>query len=156
MKNIRSSYPIYKSNSENPSDINEFARVNNDFNKFIMANILIGKEIKLPCKMGVVFVKGKKVKIKFDEDGNLKGFAPNYKATRELWEKCPECAEKKQLVFHLNEHTNNVRYKFFWSRDRMLVENKSFYTMIFTRTNKRVLADLINNGKEYFVELNNY
>lgn len=156
MKNTRSSYPIYKSNSENPIDLSEFARVNNDFNKFIMANILVGKEIKLPAKMGVVFVKGKKVKIKFDEQGNLKGFAPDYQATKELWANCPECAEKKQLVFHLNEHTNNVRYKFFWSRDRMLVENKSFYTMIFTRTNKRILADLIKKGKEYFVELNNY
>lgn len=156
MKSIRDSYKSYKSKSDNPVSVKDFAKINNDFNKFIMANLFAGEELKLPARMGTISIKGKKTKIKFDEEGRLKGYAPDYKATKELWKKCPECKEKKQLVFHLNEHTNGIRYKFFWSKERVLVENKTFYTLVFTRTNKRFLASLIQEGKEFYVEPNTY
>lgn len=156
MKNIRSSYKNYKEISDDSVAVKEYAKVVNDFNKFIMANVFAGETVKLPARMGTISIKGKKTKIKFDEDGRLKGFAPDYQATKELWAKCPECEENKQLVFHLNEHTNGVRYKFFWSKDRMAVENKTFYTLVFTRTNKRFLSNLIQQGTEFYVEPNKY
>jgi len=154
MKTVRTSYKKYKEASEDPVDKSLYAKINNDFGKFIMEQVFEGQEVKLPARMGTISIKGRKIPIKYDEEGRLKGFAPDYKATNELWKRCPECKEKKQMVYHLNEHTNRVRYKFFWSKDRMLVENKTFYTMVFTRTNKRRLAKLINQGKEYYVEPN--
>jgi len=156
MKSIRDSYKIYKKTSQEPIEVKEFAKINNLFNKFIIKQLFDGKTIMLPMRMGAISIKGRKIKIKYDEQGRLKGFAPNYKATRELWEKCPKCKEEKQIVFHLNEHTDMIRYKFFWSKDRMLIENKLFYTMVFTRTNKRNLSKLIQGGREFFVEQKDY
>lgn len=156
MKNIRSSHKNYKEISEDPIDISTYCKIVNDFNKFIMANVFNGNEVVLPSRLGTLSIKGKKVDIKFDEKGRLKGHAPDYQATKELWEKCPECKENKQMVFHLNEHTNGIRYKFFWSKNRVLVENKTFYNMIFTRTNKRLLSKLIKDGREYYVEPKTY
>lgn len=156
MKNVRDSYRNYKQVSDNPIDINQYAKLNSDFAKFIMAQIFAGKEVKLPARMGTASIKGKKIEVRYDEQGRLTGFAPDWKATNELWIECPECKERKQLVFHLNEHTGGIRYKFFWSKDRMLVDNKTFYTLIYTRTNKRTLNGLITQGKEYYVEPNNY
>ena len=154
MKNIRDSYKNYKEKSSEPILINDFAKVVNDFNKFLISKVFEGYEVKLPARMGTISIKGKKTKIKFDEQGRLTGQAPDYKSTKDLWEKCPECKERKQLVFHLNEHTNGIRYKFFWSKERMLVENKTFYSIILTRTNKRFLSNLIKKGKEFYVEPN--
>lgn len=152
MNNVRYSYKYYKESSENPIPLKQYAKVINDFTKFTMACIFEGREIKLPARMGTVSIKGRKVEPKLDENGNIMNQAPDYKATNKLWKECPECKENKQLVFHLNEHTEGIRYKFFWSKARMLVENKMFYTMIFTRTNKRFLSKLIAEGKEYYVE----
>lgn len=152
MKNIRSSYKYYRDKGYDDLHINDFAKIVNEFNKFIAGKIFDGQEVKLPLKMGIVSVKGKKVALKFDEDGNIDSKNLDYKATNDLWNRCPECKERKQKVFHLNEHTNSVRYKFFWSKERMIVKNKMFYDMVFTRTNKRNLAHLIFAGKEFYVE----
>jgi hypothetical protein len=156
MKNVVYSYKHYKESSENPIPLKQYRRVINDFNKHTMSLIFEGEEVKLPARMGVISIKGKKIEPKIDENGRIKGQAPNYKATNELWGKCPECKAKKQLIFHLNEHTDGIRYKFFWSKARMLVENKTFYTMVFTRTNKRTIPKLIEQGKEYYVEPTKY
>lgn len=152
MNNVRYSYKHYKESSEEPIPLKTYAKIVNDFNRFSMDLVFAGEEIKLPARMGTLSVKGKKIPIKLDENGRIKGQAPNYKATNELWEKCPDCKANKQLVFHLNEHTDGIRYKFFYSKERMLVENKMYYTLVFTRTNKRKLSALAIAGKEYYVE----
>lgn len=158
MKNIRESYKTYKANTDNPVDIKEFVSIANSFCKFLAQKILAGEGIKLPARTGTIIVKGKKPNIKIEDDGSIRGLSIDFKATRELKERLRlegKPTEGKR-VYHLNEHTNRIRYKFFWSKERMLVENKSFYSMIFTRTNKRKLASLIKSGKEYFVEQKQY
>lgn len=157
MKNIRSSYKNYIEKSENPIPIKEYCKVVNDFNKFIMATVFSGEEILLPSRLGSLAIKGRKSKVTVTESGRLKGLTPDFKATNDLWEKCSECKERKQIVYHLNEHTNGIRYRFFWSRNRVLVTNKTFYSMIFTRTNKRFITELVvKRGKEYYIETNRY
>jgi phage FluMu protein Com len=158
MKNILDSYKNFrKSGGEVIVTRKDFCKIVNEFNKHIMEFVLKGDEVKLPEKIGTISVKGKKVKTKFDEDiGRISNQAVDYGETNKLWSRCPECKERKQVVYHLNEHTNGIRYKFFWSRDRVLIENKSFYSMIFTRTNKRKLSHLIQNGKEFYVEATKY
>ena len=154
MKNIRDSYRTYKSMSENPIDVKSYVKLVNLFCKFIAKKVLEGEEVKLPSRTGTLSVKGKKPKIELDEDGKLMNHPVDYKSTFELWKSCPECKERRQKVYHLNEHSLGIRYKFFWSKKRVLVENKTFYTMRLTRTNKRRLAKLIKQGKEYYVEPN--
>ena len=158
MKNILNAYKQYRESGGSTKILKkEFCKISNEFNKHIMEYVFNGDEVRLPERVGVISVKGKKVETEFDEDlGRISNQAPDYAETKKLWAKCPECKEKKQMVYHLNEHTDGVRYKFFWSRNRVLIENKSFYTMIFTRTNKRYLSSLIQAGNEFYIEPKKY
>ena len=158
MKNILSSYKYFREIGGSTSTTRQdLCKVANDFNKHIMDLVLEGNEVKLPERLGVISVRGKKIETKFDEElGRISNQSIDFGETNKMWKKHPELKEKKQVVYHLNEHTNGVRYKYFWSRDRVLVENKMFYTMIFTRANKRRVSALIQGGKEYYIEPKKY
>lgn len=148
--NLRDSYKSYKEISTNPVDISLYLRIVNQFMLFLVTKLLHIGEVKLPQGMGVVSIIGKKQKLKV-EDGKIKGLAPNWKATKELWELDEEAKTNKQIVYHFNEDTQGIRYRFKWSKQRVLMQNKSMYRLIMTRTNKRTLANLIKQGKEYLI-----
>lgn len=155
MKNTRDSYKWYRKKSPDPKQavpVKIYCKIANDFNKFIMANVLIGKEVRLPAKMGTIGIKGKKQNYHTLQGEKVYGLLVDWKTTNDLWLKCAVCKEKKQLVYHLNEHTDGVRYKYFWSFSRVMLTNKTFYQLKFTRTNKRFIPKLVNSGKEYYVE----
>jgi hypothetical protein len=154
MKGIRDGYKYYKAKGHSTLSVDEYAKVMNTWQMYIRDLIFEGNEVKLPSKMGIIKVSGKRVPIKFDEDGKLKGQSPDWAETKKLWANKPEAKENKQMIYHLNEHTDGVRYKFKWSKERMIVTNKYYYTMIFSRLNKRKLSVLIQDGMEYYVEPN--
>lgn len=154
MKNILSSYKTFRELG-GPVSVTrgEVCKVANDFNKFILELVTEGDEVRLPEKMGTISVKGKKIVTEFDAElGRISNQAVDHGETKKLWARCPECKDRKQMVYHLNEHSDGIRYKYFWSKERMIVANKLFYTMIFTRTNKRDLSALIQGGREFYVE----
>ena len=106
MKNILSSYKNYRE-SGGPSTVKrkEFCKVVNAFNKYIMELVWEGHELKLPEKMGTLSVRGKNIETKYDEElERIDNQAVDYGETKKLWAKCPECKEKKQVIYHLNEH----------------------------------------------------
>jgi len=148
--NIRDSYVIYKHSSNNPIDIKMFVSIVNSFMKFLSRKLLGTGSIGIPEKLGNVNIIGKKVKVRM-EDGEIKGLAPDWVKTKELWAQDEEAKNRKQLVYHFNEQTNGIRYKFFWSKNRVLVSNKTLYNLKLTRTNKRELSQLVKNGKEYII-----
>lgn len=148
-KNIRDSYRYYKKTSKNPIDIKTYIEMCNEYNKFLINKVLDGEEITLPSRMGTLSIVGKKQKITYDENGNVKGLAPDWVKTKKLWETNSKAKEKKQLVYHTNEHSSNIRYRFFWSKSRVLVTNKTLYSLLITRTNKRSVHNRIMNGAEY-------
>ena len=55
-------------------------------------------------------------------------------------------------MYHFNEHTNGIRYRFFWNKARVLVSNKTLYNLKMARVNKRALSENIKNGKEYMIK----
>lgn len=148
--NIRDSYIIYKHSSDNPLDIKMFVSVANSFMKFLSKKLLSTGIVGIPERLGNLNIIGKKVKVRI-EDGEIKGLAPDWVKTKELWANDEEAKTKKQLVYHFNEQTNGIRYKFFWSKNRVLVSNKTLYNLKLTRTNKRELSQLVKNGKEYII-----
>lgn len=148
--NSRDSYILYKNLSDNPINIAEYVQIINQFMKFIIRVLLEKGQVNLPEKLGTLQVIGKKVKVKI-EDGQIKGLAPDWVKTKELWDRDEEAKENKQLVYHFNEQTNGVRYRFFWSKNRVLVSNKTLYNIKMTRTNKRELSKLVREGKEYLI-----
>lgn len=149
--NLRDSYSTYKEQVEEPIDIKTYMYIVNGFMKFLMYRLFRVGEITLPDKLGTLSIIGKKQKIKVEE-GKIKGCSPDWKSTKELWENNPEAKANKQLVYHFNEETNGVRYKFFWAKKNVAMTNKTLYTLKLARNNKRLLSRLIKEGKEYLIK----
>lgn len=153
-KNVRDSYKLYKQTAENPVDMKTYIAYANEYNKFLAEKILEGNEVTLPSRFGTVTVVGKKQKVSFNDDGTIKGLAPDWVKTKELWARNPEAKENKKLLYHTNNHTDNTRYKFFWSKQRILIQNKILYSLRMTRDNKRAVHNLIKEGKNYVTKFN--
>lgn len=151
--NSRDSYIVYKNSSteETPLDISTYLKIVNSYMKFLIRKLFEKGEINIPERLGILSIVGKKVKVTI-EDGEIKGLAPDWAKTKELWDQDPVAKENKQLAYHFNEETNGVRYRFFWSKNRVLVTNKTLYTLKMTRTNKRELSSLVKHGKEYLIK----
>lgn len=152
LRNIRESFKYYKNTSRNPVDIKTYINLCNDYNKFLISKVLDGEEVTLPSRMGTLSIVGTKQKITYDENGNVRGLAPDWVKTKQLWDRNPEAKERKQLVYHTNEHSSNIRYKFFWSKARVLVTNKTLYSLQVTRSNKRAVHNKIMQGREYITK----
>ena len=148
--NTRDSYVIYKNMSDNPINISEYVQIINQFMKFLILKLLSTGEIILPERLGRLSIFGKKVNVRI-EDGEIKGLAPDWVKTKQLWDLDEEAKNNKQLVYHFNEETNGIRYKFSWSKNRVLVSNKTLYNLRMTRSNKRELSKLVREGKEYLI-----
>jgi hypothetical protein len=149
MKNLRDSYKLYKETVENPTDIKTYLLVAADYNKFLLSKVLEGKEVALPSRMGTLSVVGRKQKVRFDKEGKITGLAPDWVKTKEMWRTNPQAKAEKKLLYHLNNHTDNIRYKFLWRKKRVLVENKTLYSLRLTRTNKRAVHQAILEGANF-------
>lgn len=146
-------YNTYKASSENPIPKSDYLKLVNGFFKFLMELIFQGYEIKLPNRGGSIAIIGRKQKPRII-DGEIKGLAPDWVKTKALRDTNPEAKEKRTIVYHLNDHTNGIRYAIRWIKKNMNWENKSFYSIRFSWTNKRLASDLFKEGKEYIVENN--
>ena len=149
--NTRDSYVVYKNMSVNPINISQYVQIINQFMKFLILKLLSTGEIILPERLGRLSIFGKKVNVRI-EDGEIKGLAPDWVKTKQLWDSDEEARNNKQLVYHFNEETNGIRYKFSWSKNRVLVSNKTLYNLRMTRSNKRELSKLVREGKEYLIK----
>lgn len=148
-RNLRDSYKKYKQTTDEVVERKIYLKINALYNKFLTRKVLEGNEVTLPARLGTLQILGKKPKIKFDENNNVIGLAPDWVATKKLWEENPEAKKRKQRVFHTNPHTDGVRYSWHWSKNKVLVENKTLYALRMTRDNKRAVHKLIKEGKQY-------
>lgn len=139
---------LKKDKLEYKIDSSLYSKVLNSFNKKISKKIMKESfEYMLPYRLGNLRIKKYKPSIKIDENGNLdyKGLSPDWKATKELWKKDEDAKKNKKLVFHINDHSDGYNYKWHFSNYRSNCENRSVYSFIPTRTNKRTLAKLIKD-----------
>lgn len=60
-------------------------------------------------------------------------------------------ASKKygKRIYHLNEHSNGYKFRLFWSKLPYTFSDRYKYQLVFVRSNKRRLAQLIFNHKDY-------
>lgn len=149
MKSLRDSYNTYKQKTVKPIGLKTYLELTAAYNKFLIDKVMSGKEVTLPSRMGTLEITGKQQTISFDDEGKVQGVAPDWVKTKELWERSPQAKKEKKLVYHINTHTEGVRYKFFWSKRSVLVENKTLYSLRLTRTNKRAVHDKILEGAQY-------
>lgn len=144
-KNIRDSFhgkPI--------KHLKRNVEIANNFNRALIKKVQDGYEVALPAKLGILSIIGQKKTLKFKEDGTPI-LPPDWVKTKQLRENSPEAKAQRKIVYHTNEHTDGVVYKYNWSVARVLVPYKSLYNLQMTRKNKRAVWGLIMAGKEYFV-----
>ena len=116
----------------------EYCNIVYDFYKRIMdAIIRENAEFKMPYGIGSLRVL--KTKVKLDR---LNVLSVDWKNT----------VENGKYVYHLNEHTRGYKYFFHWSKKKKKIKNQYYYKLVLTRTNKRLLAQLIKTGKYDFFE----
>ena len=152
-KNLADSYNLFKENNGEVVSKSDYLKIASLFIKYLMKRVIFnGDTIHLPYKTGMFEVVGMQHKVSVGKDGEIKGLSPNWKKTKELYERCPECKDKKQIIYNTNEHTDGIRYKFNWGLRNVLLKNKSYYILKMTRTNKRNLYKAILDGQEYEVK----
>lgn len=151
--NMRDSYKFYKANSEVPLDIKTYMHIITGFLYFLICKVIDGFQVQLAGgnSLGTIAVVGKKPKVFYDDNGNVRGLAVDWKATNEYWANNAEAKEKKERLYHLNEHTNGIRYNFVWWKTDMKIANKYLYSFTLCKPAKRALVKRIREGKEYLV-----
>lgn len=147
--NLRDSYKFYQKQTENPIDIKTYMSIVLGFLKFLMAKVIDGKDVKLPCELGIIGIRGRRQRPRLDEEGNIVGLPPDWVGTKKLWEENPEAKKRGQLLYHFNEHSGGFRYKIVWFKKGFKFRNKSVYSIKFSRNNRRTVSGLIKGGKEY-------
>lgn len=149
--NLRDSFQEYKQ-LEDSVDIKTYLKIASEYNKFLCNKVLKGFEVTLPSKMGTLCIIGRKQNVRFNEKGEIQGLAPDWVKTKKLWEEDEEARLSKKRVFHMNPHTDNFRYKFLWSKVKVIVENKTLYALRMTRENKRAVHKEILKGVKYITK----
>lgn len=124
----------------------EYATILKDINNNIIDIVIMENfEFKLPYGLGLFSVTQKPIKLKLDKDGNLstKNLSVDYKATKALWNSDKESFEKRIKIFHTNDHSNNNRMSYTWSRKKSYVLGIRAYYFVACRQVKRRLPKLI-------------
>jgi len=150
--NIRDSYQNYINSNDTFYGINFFLKINYLFIKFILKKILEDKEIiPFPLRMGTLMVKGRKSVPKIDEEGKITGLPTDWNKTMALWKRDENAKAINKRIYHTNEHTGGIRYKFFWEKrkSKSTVRNKASYYLRISKINSRMLSDKIFNGEEF-------
>lgn len=131
-----------------------YADILKDFNTEL-AKVLILKsfDFKMPYKLGKLRIKRHHVKIELDKNGDIdkKRMAINWENTLELWSKqYPNMTKKelkkipnKQLIYHLNKHTECNIFSVYWNKIKSNISNINLYSFTFTFTNRRYLAQIL-------------
>jgi len=139
----------YKIAAKNPVDEKRFRAISGAFNRYLMDRVLDGDSITLPSKLGPISLQSFKPTIKIEDDGSIKGLAPDWVKTKALWDRNPTAKENKKLVYHANEHTDGERIKYRWQKMLVNVANKKYYTFKASRNNKRLASAKIKEGCQY-------
>lgn len=147
-------YDFYKKNSKNPVDKKTFRSSWGDFAEIITDNIVSGKDFFMPFRVGYLGIRKHKIKVKLNPDGTIdkRYLRPDWKTTKDLWERDKEAKDRKQVIFHLNKHFNGFNCKWFWDKRTCCIKNKSAYCLVMTRENKRKLSKAIFTGEVDYYE----
>jgi len=152
IKGTTSSYRLYRRTAlEERVDITQYRDITNKYLLYLVNKLKENGQVKLPLELGTIVFEGKKIKIKFNEDGEVINLPVDWKLTKEFWNEFPE-KKSKEYIYYDNDHTNGVRYKFKWKHLGNKLKFKRFYTFVSCRALKRDFAKLIKEEKkEYMV-----
>lgn len=120
-------------------DYNLYRAIITDYFKHLQHELIEeGKTIKLPYRMGSVqIIKSRPKHL------DKRSLRIDYQATKQTG----------KLVLLLNEHSDYFKYRCLYSKENMVVPNKSKYQLVMTRANKRRLAVLIKSKQMDYQEI---
>lgn len=120
-------------------DYTLFRSILNDYFKYLKKEIIEnGKEVKLPCRLGSLCIVKHKPK-----EWSKKSLRIDYQSSKEAG----------KMIYHLNDHSDGYKYRYYWNKQNMLTKNKTKYQLIMTRENKRRLAQIIKNRERDYITL---
>jgi hypothetical protein len=140
-------------------DYKKFSCVIKEFNQEL-SRLVIDEaiEFKLPCRLGFVRIKKYKKSPHINEDGTVdkKGLSIDWPSSKKLWEREYSGRTKeelknthnKPLVYYLNEHTDGYGFLLYWNKKGSTATNRSLYSMVFTFSNNRHLAQVLQGDKK--------
>lgn len=144
---MKDAYRLYKKELPKTVGRNTFMKLVSGFNEFVMNKVIQGEHVFLPEKTGSLYVMGSPVEPRV-EDGEIKGLAINWQATKEARAKDPNA----KYIYYFNESTGGIRYRIKWSKKKMFIRNRDFYRFFLTRGNKKAISNFIRSGNSYVVE----
>jgi hypothetical protein len=120
----------------------EFGLIIKAINQTLQDQLISGKDVTFPHRMGRLEIRKFKAAIEF-RDGKLVTNLPvDWERTLKLWYEDSESHKAKTLV----RYESPERFTIYYNRDKALYNNKSFYQFIPTRVIKRRLKDRIAAG----------
>lgn len=132
---FRDMYKDYMKQSSVEVSYELYKRIIDSMCKTILDYILNRSEgFKMPHGLGLIQIVKYKPK-NLDE----KSLSVDYKLSKEY--------DKK--IYHLNEHSDGYKFRLFWSKVPQTFKARYKYQLCLTRANKRKLAQLIFNKKDY-------
>lgn len=132
---IRDMYAQYHKDNKNDVSYNTFKTILNEFNSELKNCLLESSEgFKMPFGLGYVQI----VKYK-PKSYTKKSLSIDYKSS----------AQYGKIIYHLNEHSNGYKYRLYWSKIPQTFPDRYKYQLQLVRQNKRHLAQLIFNHKDY-------
>ncbi len=113
----------------------DFKRILDRMGTLILERVLERSEgFKMPYGLGFIQI-GKYRPKNYDSQS----LSVDYKASNEYGKR----------IYHLNEHSNGYKYRLFWSKIPRTFPDRYKYQLSLVRANKRRLAQLIFNNKDY-------
>jgi hypothetical protein len=99
-----------------------------EFNRKIVNFVLLDAgEFRVPHRIGVIRIKKRKTDM-----NNLRIDFGEFRKTG-------------KKIYHLNEHSKEYYYRWYWQKKQAIIKNKSAYSFRATRTNKRIIKQLVTN-----------
>lgn len=112
-----------------------FKRILERFNEIILELLFERSEgFKMPFGLGYIRI----VKYR-PKNYNKHSLSIDFKSTR----------EEGKIIYHLNQHSQGYKYRLYWSKIPQTLPDRYKYMCILLRSNKRQLAQLIFNHKDY-------
>lgn len=137
---------FYKKKYNHDIDTHLYRNIIEDFNKAIV-NLIIEEnlEYSLPYIYMEVSIKKEK-RGPILKDGKLYNNTPiDWKATKDLWQRDSEAAEKKLTVKYNNYHTGGYVFSIYLKKFRCKLRCRSYYKLKANRKFQRAIAKRIND-----------
>lgn len=120
----------------------DFYSIIRTVNKYLGQYLTIGKEIKLPYRMGILEVRKTPKNIRYANGKLIMNLPIDWKTTLQMWKEKPYTAQQKQLARFYTEDIYKIEY----IKSKALFTNKTFISFRPIRELKQKLSFNIKQG----------